>query len=172
MPLVDALDKLIDDGCALLVCIPGMLALHLPEAPFAAGDAQREDSGRDLPQGRFLRCEERLLSCVTRHHLLADADNRCRTVSPGHAGQRLQSQALVERRDVGIAHDVHRVERREQVEHPSDEFAAYPLTLMVGPHFQQRNERGHQPVRERIDEAHDRSVLRRGDDVTATAQDG
>lgn len=33
MPLVAALDALSDDGCALLVCIPGVLALHLPEAP-------------------------------------------------------------------------------------------------------------------------------------------
>ena len=33
MPLVEALEELSDDGCALLICIPGVLALHLPEAP-------------------------------------------------------------------------------------------------------------------------------------------
>ena len=33
MPLPEALEALSDDGCALLVCLPGVLALHLPEAP-------------------------------------------------------------------------------------------------------------------------------------------
>jgi hypothetical protein len=35
MPLADALEELIDDGCALIICVPGTLAVHLPEAPAA-----------------------------------------------------------------------------------------------------------------------------------------
>lgn len=33
LPLSEALDELSDDGCALLICIPGVLAVHLPESP-------------------------------------------------------------------------------------------------------------------------------------------
>jgi hypothetical protein len=33
LPLPDAIEACIDDGGALLICIPERLALHLPEAP-------------------------------------------------------------------------------------------------------------------------------------------
>lgn len=33
MSLVDALDELSDYGCALIICVPGVLAVHLPESP-------------------------------------------------------------------------------------------------------------------------------------------
>ena len=35
MPLAAALAALFGEGCSLLICIPGRLALHLPEAPAA-----------------------------------------------------------------------------------------------------------------------------------------
>ena len=50
MALVEALDAVSDEGCALLICIPGVLALHLPEAPspsvILALKAQPSTSGR------------------------------------------------------------------------------------------------------------------------------
>lgn len=33
MRLPEALEELSDDGCALIICLPGQLAAHLPEAP-------------------------------------------------------------------------------------------------------------------------------------------
>ena len=33
MPLIEALDELSGYGCALIICIPGVLAVHLPESP-------------------------------------------------------------------------------------------------------------------------------------------
>jgi hypothetical protein len=43
MPLVDALEEFIDDGCALIICVPGALAVHLPEAPAAPVILSRRD---------------------------------------------------------------------------------------------------------------------------------
>ena len=33
MMLTEALQALSDNGCALVICLPGQLAVHLPEAP-------------------------------------------------------------------------------------------------------------------------------------------
>ncbi len=33
MMLTEALEALSDDGCALVICLPGQLAVHLPKAP-------------------------------------------------------------------------------------------------------------------------------------------
>jgi hypothetical protein len=43
MPLAHALEELVDDGCALIICVPGALAVHLPETPAAPVILSRRD---------------------------------------------------------------------------------------------------------------------------------
>ena len=71
MPLTAALEALSDDCCALLVCLPGVVALHLPEAPappVILSVKAQPTSSVALPVSanvRFCRCPD--VGCDDRH---------------------------------------------------------------------------------------------------------